>query len=259
MLTSQPATPLIQVRDLTRTFGTFVATDAVTFDVPRGQIFGVLGPKGSGKSTTVRILAGVLAPTSGRVIGFDGLDVVRDTERWKQRTGYMSQKFSLYLDLTVEENLQFFGSIYGLQAAPLRDRIHDVAAKLELEPLLYSLASVLSTGQRQRVALAASLLHEPELLFLDEPTGGLDPRGRRMFWELIDELAASRGMTVLVTTHDMNEAEQCDRLAFMLNGQLMAEGRPSALHTPPILRSKTCSSRWHDNKPRSRRPAHPQW
>src|SRR5687767_1213622 len=221
--------PLIQVHGVTRRFGAFVAADQVTFDVPRGQIFGFLGPNGSGKSTTIRILAGLLAPTSGRVTGFDGLDVSTDTERWKQQTGYMSQKFSLYLDLTVEENLRFFGMVYGLAPKQLRERTRELAARLKFEPLLGALTSTLSTGQRQRVALAASLLHEPELLFLDEPTGGVDPRGRRMFWDLIYELAASRGLTVLVTTHYMDEAEQCDRLAFILHGRIIAEGEPEAL------------------------------
>ena len=220
---------LIQVREVTRRFGAFVAADRVSFDVPRGQIFGFLGPNGSGKSTTIRMLAGLLAPTSGRVTGFGGLDVVRDTEPWKQRLGYMSQKFSLYLDLTVEENLKFFGSIYGLSKRPLRDRIGELSARLKFESLLGTFTSALSTGQRQRVALAAALLHEPELLFLDEPTGGVDPRGRRMFWDLIYELTASRKMTVLVTTHYMDEAEQCDRLAFILNGKIIAEGAPHDL------------------------------
>jgi ABC-2 type transport system ATP-binding protein len=138
----------------------------------------------------------------------------------------MSQKFSLYLDLTVEENLRFFGSAYGLRPAALRDRIGELSKRLKFESLRSSLTATLSTGQRQRVSLAAALLHEPELLFLDEPTGGVDPRGRRMFWDLIYELAASRGMTVLVTTHYMDEAEQCDRLAFILSGRIIAEGRP---------------------------------
>jgi ABC-2 type transport system ATP-binding protein len=215
---------LIQVRDVTRKFGAFVAADRVSFDVPRGKIFGFLGPNGSGKSTTIRMLAGLLAPTAGRITGFDGLDVVRDTERWKQRMGYMSQKFSLYLDLTVGENLRFFGAIYGLANAQLRDRIGELAARLKFEPLVGHMTRALSTGQRQRVALAAALLHEPELLFLDEPTGGVDPRGRRIFWDLIYDLAAVRRMTVLVTTHYMDEAEQCDRLAFILNGKIIAEG-----------------------------------
>jgi ABC-2 type transport system ATP-binding protein len=220
---------LIQVREVTRRFGDFVAVDRVSLDVPRGRIFGFLGPNGSGKSTTIRMLAGLLAPTSGRVTGFDGLDVMKDTERWKQRMGYMSQKFSLYLDLTVDENLRFFGSTYGLSKGALNTRVGALSARLKFEPLLGSMTRTLSTGQRQRVALAAALLHEPELLFLDEPTGGVDPRGRRMFWDLIYELTASTRMTVLVTTHYMDEAEQCDRLAFILNGTLIAEGEPGEL------------------------------
>src|ERR1700752_3445887 len=195
---------LVQGREVTRRFDAFVAADRVSFDVPKGQIFGFLGPNGSGKSTTIRMLAGLLAPTSGSITGFGGRDVVRAPDAWKQRTGYMSQKFSLYLDLTVEENLRFFGMVYGLTAPVLRDRIRDLAARLKFEPLLRSLTSTLSTGQRQRVALAASLLHEPELLFLDEPTGGVDPKGRRVFWDLIYELAADRGLTGLVPTHYMD-------------------------------------------------------
>jgi len=221
--------PLIQVRAVTRTFGAFVAADRVSFDVPRGKIFGFLGPNGSGKSTTIRMLAGLLAPTSGRITGFGGLDVARDTERWKHRMGYMSQKFSLYLDLTVEENLRFFGSIYGLSKAQLRERIAELSSRLKFEALVGQMTRSLSTGQRQRVALAAALLHEPELLFLDEPTGGVDPRGRRIFWDLIYDLAAVRRMTVLVTTHYMDEAEQCDRLAFILNGRIIADGEAPAL------------------------------
>jgi ABC-type multidrug transport system ATPase subunit len=229
MSASTAREPLVQVRDLTRRFGSFVAADRVSFDVPKGVIFGFLGPNGSGKSTTIRMLAGLLAPTSGSITGFGGLDVVRDTEVWKQRIGYMSQKFSLYLDLTVEENLRFFGAVYGLNRNSLDKRIAELAERLRFVNLLNTLASDLSTGLRQRAALAAALLHEPELLFLDEPTGGVDPRGRRMFWDLIYELAADRGMTVLVTTHYMDEAEQCDRLAFILNGVLIADDTPSLL------------------------------
>ncbi len=219
----------LEVRRLTRRFGAFTAVDALDFDVPRGKVFGFLGPNGSGKSTTIRMLTGLLEPTSGSVTGFGGLDVARDTEQWKSRLGYMSQKFSLYLDLSVEENLRFFGSLYGLGEARLGGRIAELSARLGFEPLLPAMTAGLSTGQRQRVALAAALLHEPELLFLDEPTGGVDPKGRRLFWDLIYELAAERGMTVLVTTHYMDEAEQCDRLAFILNGRLIADGPPHGL------------------------------
>jgi ABC-2 type transport system ATP-binding protein len=220
---------LIRVENVTRKFGAFKAVDRVSFDLPRGKVFGFLGPNGSGKSTTIRMLAGLLAPTSGRITGFDGLDVTRDTERWKTRLGYMSQKFSLYLDLTVEENLRFYGSIYGLDRPKLEQRIDALARRLRFEKIRKQLTDGLSTGLRQRVALAAALLHEPELLFLDEPTGGVDPRGRRLFWDLIYELAADRGMTVLVTTHYMDEAEQCDRLAFILDGALIADGSPREL------------------------------
>jgi ABC-2 type transport system ATP-binding protein len=220
---------LLRARALTRRFGAFTAVDAVDIDVPRGRVFGFLGPNGSGKSTTIRMLAGLLEPTSGSVTGFGGLDVAKNTERWKARLGYMSQKFSLYLDLTVDENLRFFGTLYGLAQGRLEERIRALADRLKFVALLRSMTATLSTGQRQRVALAASLLHEPELLFLDEPTGGVDPKGRRMFWDLIYELAADRGMTVLVTTHYMDEAEQCDRLAFILNGRIIAEGPPHDL------------------------------
>jgi ABC-2 type transport system ATP-binding protein len=227
---SGAATPaFLQARGLTRRFGKFTAVDDVSFDVPRGRVFGFLGPNGSGKSTTIRMLTGLLEPSSGTASGFDGLDVKRDTEAWKRRLGYMSQKFSLYLDLTVEENLRFFGTIYGLEEERLQERIAALTKRLDFPALLPLLTEGLSTGQRQRVALAASLLHEPELLFLDEPTGGVDPRGRRLFWDLIYELAAERGMTVLVTTHYMDEAEQCDRLAFILGGRLIAEGTPAEL------------------------------
>jgi len=221
--------PLLAVRGLTRRFGAFTAVDAVDFDVPRGKVFGFLGPNGSGKSTTIRMLTGLLEPTSGAATGFGGLDVARDTEQWKTRLGYMSQRFSLYIDLTVLENLRFFGSLYGLGPSLLQARIAALSERLRFQALLPALTAGLSTGQRQRVALAAALLHEPELLFLDEPTGGVDPRGRRLFWDLIYELAADRGMTVLVTTHYMDEAEQCDRLAFILNGKIIADGSPHGL------------------------------
>jgi ABC-2 type transport system ATP-binding protein len=220
---------LVSVRDLTRKFGSFTAVQKCSFDIPRGRILGFLGPNGSGKSTTIRMLAGLLAPTSGRITGFGGLDVVKDAEAWKHRLGYMSQKFSLYLDLTVAENLRFFGSVYGLGPDRLEQRIGALAERLHFTTLLKTMTETLSTGQRQRVALAAALLHEPELLFLDEPTGGVDPKGRRMFWDLIYELAAERGMTVLVTTHYMDEAEQCDRLVLILNGRIIADGTPQAI------------------------------
>ena len=219
--------PLITVDGVTRRFGTFTAVDNVSFELERGKVFGFLGP--NGKSTTIRMLAGLLAPTSGRITGFGNLDVTKHTEQWKSRLGYMSQKFSLYLDLTVEENLRFYAMIYGLEKERARTRIDALAKRLRFEKIRDHLTDGLSTGLRQRVALAAALLHEPELLFLDEPTGGVDPRGRRLFWDLIYELAADRGMTVLVTTHYMDEAEQCDHLAFILDGALIAHGSPHEL------------------------------
>ena len=228
--------PLLAVHGLTRTFGSFVAVDGVSFEVPRGKVFGFLGPNGSGKSTTIRMLTGLLAPTSGTASGFGGLDVTRDTERWKKRLGYMSQKFSLYLDLTARENLRFFGTVYGLDTTALRQRIDVLAARLDFGRTLGTMTGGLSTGMRQRIALAAALLHEPELLFLDEPTGGVDPTGRRLFWDLIYELAADRGMTVLVTTHYMDEAEQCDRLGFILDGVLIAQGSPPELKADLVER-----------------------
>jgi ABC-2 type transport system ATP-binding protein len=223
------ADALVSARGLTRRFGTFVAVRNIDVDLPRGRVFGFLGPNGSGKSTTIRMLAGLLAPSEGRITGFGGLDLAADTDGWKRRLGYMSQKFSLYLDLTVEENLRFFGSVYGLRGAALASRIDALSDRLRFGATRSILTASLSTGLRQRVALAAALLHEPELLFLDEPTGGVDPRGRRLFWDLIYELAADRGMTVLVTTHYMDEAEQCDRLAFILDGAIIADGSPLSL------------------------------
>jgi ABC-2 type transport system ATP-binding protein len=217
---------LVSVRNLTRRFGNFVAVNNISFDIPRGQIFGFLGPNGCGKSTSIRMMTGLLTPTSGTVTGFGGLDALKQTDQWKQRLGYMSQKFSLYTDLTVDENLRFFGAVYGLEPRELDERIAMLARRLRFEKLLRVLTAGLSTGQRQRASLAAALLHSPELLFLDEPTGGVDPRGRRLFWDLIYELAAERGMTVLVTTHYMDEAEQCDRLVLMLAGSVIAAGTP---------------------------------
>jgi ABC-2 type transport system ATP-binding protein len=223
-----PPEVFLRAEGLVKKFGDFVAVNGVSFDIPRGKVFGFLGPNGSGKSTTIRMLAGLLNPTAGTARGFDGLDVTQ-ADLWKGRLGYMSQKFSLYLDLTVEENLRFFGRIYGLRNSRLDERVKVLAERLKFTRLLSVLTESLSTGLRQRVALAAALLHEPLLLFLDEPTGGVDPKGRRLFWDLIYELAAEKGMSVLVTTHYMDEAEQCDELAFILNGELIAHGPPPAL------------------------------
>jgi ABC-2 type transport system ATP-binding protein len=219
-------TPLLQVRDLTPKYDHAANAPAITFDVPRGQLFGIVGPSGSGKSTTVKLLAGLVPPASGCATGFNGLDLVRDAERWKQRTGYVSRRAPLYLDLTVRENLQFFGSIHRLPADVLRDRIADAAEQLQIAPFLDNTTSTLSLAQRQRAAFAASTLHAPELLLLDEPTAGLDARARRMLWQSIDAIAASRGTTVVVTTRDMEDAAECHRLALLVNGTLIAEEQP---------------------------------
>ncbi len=212
----------IDVRQLTRHFGSFVAVDQVTFDVRRGEIFGFLGSNGAGKSTTIRMLCGLLRPTSGTAL-VSGIDVARDPEGVKQRIGYMSQRFSLYELLTVDQNIQFFGGVYGLDAQRLAARRRFV---LEMAGLLgreNTLARDLAGGWRQRLALGCAILHEPSILFLDEPTGGVDPISRRQFWRLIDALAQD-GVSVLVTTHYLDEAERCHRVALIHAGRVAALG-----------------------------------
>lgn len=226
----------VEVRGLTRTFDHFVAVDHIDLQVPRGAVFGFLGPNGAGKSTTIRMLCGILQPTSGegRVGGFD---IVRQSEALKSHIGYMSQKFSLYEDLTVEENLQFFAGVYGLVGSRRQRRI---AWALEMAGLLGRervMTRDLAGGWRQRLALGCAVLHEPPILFLDEPTSGVDPVSRRRFWELIADLAA-RGVTVFVTTHYMDEAEHCDELALIYAGKVVACGSPAALkreHVPHAM------------------------
>jgi ABC-2 type transport system ATP-binding protein len=212
---------------LTKRFGRFVAVDDLALVIRRGEIYGFLGPNGAGKTTTIRMLCGILAPTSGsgRVLGYD---VVRETEDVKRHIGYMSQKFSLYEDLTVAENVEFYASIYGLTRELRRQRFDDVVSRAALEGREGQLAGTLSGGQKQRLALGCALVHRPELLFLDEPTAGVDPVSRRDFWSLLYDLAAG-GTTILVTTHYMDEAEHCNRLGFIYGGRLIAEGPPDAL------------------------------
>jgi len=221
------ALPVIEIRDLTRVFGDFRAVDEVSFSVDRGEIFGLLGPNGAGKSTTFRMLCGLLPPSSGdaRVLG---IDLRRSAPRARQRIGYMSQKFSLYGVLSVEQNLRFFGSAYGLTGARLSARIAWVLEAFGLGPLAERTSDDLPLGFKQRLALAAALLHEPEILFLDEPTSGVDPLTRREFWERINGLAES-GVTVLVTTHFLDEAEYCDRVGIIYRGRLIALGSPDEL------------------------------
>jgi ABC-2 type transport system ATP-binding protein len=216
--------PAIEVLGLTKKFGDFVAVNNVTFTVPRGEIFGFLGPNGAGKTTTIRMLLGLLTPTDGtaRVIGFD---VVKDSEAMRQHIGYMSQKFSLYNDLTVEENLNFYGGVYGVRGQRFKARKEKILAMAGLIGRERELTRNLSGGWKQRLALGVAIVHEPEVLFLDEPTAGVDPISRRAFWELIYDLAEG-GTTILVTTHYMDEAEHCQELAFIQRGNLVVQGAP---------------------------------
>lgn len=207
---------------LTRRFGTLVAVDHVSFSIIRGEVFGVLGPNGSGKTTTIRMLCGLLEPSEGtaRVAGFD---VRTDPEEVRRRIGYMSQQFGLYDDLTVGENLDFYSSLYGLVGAEKADRARELVDYLDLEERINQLVGTLSGGWKQRVALACAIAHKPTVLFLDEPTAGVDPAARRRFWEIIYSLAKS-GTTIVVTTHYMDEATRCQRLAFLSRGHLIALG-----------------------------------
>jgi ABC-2 type transport system ATP-binding protein len=224
---------VIEVRELSRKFGSFVAVDRVSFDVARGEILGYLGANGAGKSTTIRMLCGLLQPSSGSAF-VAGIDINRRPERVKRVIGYMSQKFSLYLDLSAAENLEFFGGAYGLHGARLRRRAEQVLELVDLSTKGKTRTSDLPGGWRQRLALACSILHEPRILFLDEPTAGVDPVSRRSFWSLVRRLSAE-GTTVLVTTHYMDEAEYCDRVGLMVDGRLEAMDTPLGLkrqHVP---------------------------
>jgi len=212
--------PTVVARELSRRFGEFVAVDRVSFEVAPGEVFGFLGSNGAGKTTTIRMLCGLLAPTSGSASVL-GLDIARDPQELRQRIGYMSQKFSLYTDLTVEENLRFWGGAAGLFGKHFRERAGWALARAGLETRHSTLVRDLPGGFRQRLALATALLHAPSVVFLDEPTSGVDPEARRRFWELIDEIAAE-GRTVFVTTHAMDEAERCHRVALMHAGRLLA-------------------------------------
>ena len=227
---------VIEVRGLTKRFGSFTAVDRVSFEVQKGEILGYLGANGAGKSTTIRMLCGLLAPTSGAA-RVAGIDVLTEPEAVKRVIGYMSQKFSLYLDLTAEENLEFFGGAYGLHGRRLRARSAQVLTEVGLLEHARTRTSDLPGGWRQRLALACSILHEPRIVFLDEPTAGVDPVSRRSFWGLVRRLAAA-GTTVLVTTHYMDEAEYCDRVGLMVDGRLEALDTPQGLkvaHVPGRL------------------------
>ena len=219
--------PAIKVENLVRRFGDFTAVAGITFQVEHGEIFGFLGPNGSGKSTTIRMLCGLLLPTSGRA-GVLGFDVAREPERVREQIGYMSQLFSLYLDLTVDENLEFYSGLYGLAGSPMRERREDLIKLLSLGEYRHMIGASLPGGYRQRLALACALMHRPGLVFLDEPTAGMDPSARRMFWEIIYRLA-EQGTTVFCTTHYMDEAEYCNRMALLYDGHLIAEGTPARI------------------------------
>ena len=217
----------IEVRGLTRRFGAFVAVNDLSFEVRAGEIFGFLGSNGAGKSTTIRMLCGLLRPTGGTAL-VGGVDVSRDPEGVKRRIGYMSQKFSLYEKLTVDQNIAFFGGIYGLEGDRLAARREFVLDMAGLRGREHMLTSALSGGWRQRLALGCAILHQPPIVFLDEPTGAVDPLSRRQFWRLIDELARS-GVTILVTTHYLDEAEPCHRIAIIQAGRLAALGTVAEL------------------------------
>ncbi len=217
----------IEVKDLTKKFGNFSAVDHITFDVDQGEIFGFLGANGAGKTTAMRMLCGLLIPTSGqgKVAGFD---IFKQAENIKKNIGYMSQKFSLYEDLTASENLELFGGIYGMDRKTIREKSKQIIAELDLQEDRKTLVQSLPLGIKQKVSFAVSTFHSPKIIFLDEPTGGVDPVARRTFWEMIYR-AANNGITAFVTTHYMDEAEYCNRISIMVDGQIQAMDTPAAM------------------------------
>src|SRR6202045_2662961 len=221
----------ISAEHLVRRFGVFTAVNDVSFQVKKGEIFGFLGPNGSGKTTVIKMLTGLL-PLSGGAARVEGLDVRVDSEAVRERIGYMSQNYSLYHDLTVAENLQFYGRIYSLEPARLKRRIEEIVQLNGLAPYMNRLSAKLSGGWKQRLALGCAMLHEPKLLFLDEPTAGIDPVARRQLWDLLFELSG-RGVTFFVTTHYMDEAERCSHVAYIYYGKLIADGTPVELKKIP--------------------------
>ncbi len=218
---------VIHTDRLTRRFGDFVAVDALSLDISGGEIFGFLGANGAGKSTAIRMLTGLLAPTSGTAT-VAGFDLYTGSEGIKRNIGYMSQRFSLYDDLTVRENIRFFAGIYGLTNQAIKEKSQQLLEKLQLLPVADTRLASLPLGWKQKLAFSVAILHEPKIVFLDEPTGGVDPVTRRRFWEMIFE-ASERGLTIFVTTHYMDEAEYCDRLCIMVDGRVAALDRPEAM------------------------------
>jgi ABC-2 type transport system ATP-binding protein len=218
---------VIEIENLTKTFGDFTAVDHISFDVYKGEIFGFLGANGAGKTTAMKMLCGLLLPTSGvgKVAGFD---IFKETEKIKKNIGYMSQKFSLYDDLTPLENIDFWGGIYGLSRAALKEKKPMLMEKLDLVNEKDKLVGSLPLGWKQKLAFSLALIHEPQVVFLDEPTGGVDPSTRRQFWDMIYD-AAEKGTTIFVTTHYMDEAEYCDRISIMVDGKIAAIGKPDEL------------------------------
>lgn len=222
MTDTTAAQPAVHTEKLTKVFGDVTAVDNVTFDINRGEVFGVLGPNGSGKTTTIRMLCGLLTPTSGTAT-VAGFDVRTQSEEIRWNIGYMSQRFGMYEDLTVAENLDFYSSLYGLAGEEKRKRMEELFDELGLRPRIKQLVGTLSGGWKQRISLACAIAHHPQVLFLDEPTAGVDPAARRRFWDTIYELARG-GTTILVTTHYMDEAARCQRIAFLSRGHLIAIG-----------------------------------
>lgn len=218
---------VIEVQDLTKTFGDFTAVNAITFEVEKGEIFGFLGANGAGKTTAMKMLIGISAPTSGRAI-VAGFDVFTQAENIKKNIGYMSQRFALYDDLTVTENITFYGGVYGLSRKHIKEKSDELLKELGLENEANTLVGTLPLGWKQKLSFSVSIIHNPKIVFLDEPTGGVDPITRRQFWELIYK-AAHQGTTIFVTTHYMDEAEYCDRVSIMVNGKIEALDTPKNL------------------------------